>query len=267
METLKQLLDRLWQDYSGMNKQAEVIHRALEKRGETIVNDHVAFRTFDLPKVSIDRMAEPFLRLGYKPHPELYRFPEKKLIARHYEHPDASQPKVFISALQADQCSPFVQKMVHELVEQVPSCAAGTEDFLMMGTPWKPVSWKTYHDLLKESEYAAWMAAFGFRVNHFTVFYNALKTFKSFQELNQFVKSIGFPLNDAGGETKGSPEVYLEQSSTLAYPVKTAFADRKETIPACYYEFARRYPLPNGKLFQGFLPESANKIFESTDYR
>ena len=74
-------------------------------------------------------------------------------------------------------------------------------------------------------------------------------------------------MNAVGVEIKGTQDVYLEQSSTLAYPVKVSFADRDETIPGCYYEFARRYPMPDGKLFQGFLPDSADKIFESTDYR
>ena len=32
-----------------------------------------------------------------------------------------------------------------------------------------------------------------------------------------------------------------------------------------YYELAKRYPLPSGELFQGFVPASADKIFESTD--
>ncbi len=30
-------------------------------------------------------------------------------------------------------------------------------------------------------------------------------------------------------------------------------------------EFAHRYPLPNGNLFQGFVAKSADKIFESTN--
>jgi hypothetical protein len=39
-------------------------------------------------------------------------------------------------------------------------------------------------------------------------------------------------------------------------------------IPGCYYEFAKRYPLPQGEgLFQGFVPASADKIFESTSKR
>ncbi len=268
MENLEQLLGKLWKDYSSMNKQAGAIHTALEKRGEKVVNDHIAFRTFNIPSVGINAMASFFTALGYKEASgKGYDFKEKKLFAKHYEHPQAGLPKVFISELKVEDCSPLVQKVVRELAAQVPAGVTKSSDFLISGTPWKKISWQTYQDLLKESEYAAWMAAFGFRVNHFTVFFNSLKTFKDFAELNAFIKSLGFQLNSSGGEIKGSPGVFLEQSSTLAHPVEVQFSDKKETIPACYYEFARRYPMPDGKLFQAFLPDSADKIFESTDYR
>lgn len=268
MSELKLLLQKLWIDYSTMNKQAGVIHQAMEKRGEKVLNDHIAFRTFNLPKVKIDVLASFFTRHGYKEASgKGYAFKEKKLFAKHYEHPDTSLPKVFISELLVEEFSPSLQKIIKELIAQVPDTLTKTEDFLISGIAWKPVSWQTYQDLLKESEYAAWMAAFGFRVNHFTVSFNGLKTFKDLEELNTFVKATGFPLNSVGGEVKGTPAVYLEQSSTLAHPVEVTFSDRKATIPACYYEFARRYKMSDGKLFQAFLPESADKIFESTNYR
>ena len=268
MNPLESLFAKLWKDYSTMNKQAGVICQALENRGEKIVNDHVAFRTFNLSKVNIGVIAQPFLELGYREASgEGYLFKAKKLFAQHFEHPDPTQPKVFISELKIEECSPVCQKVIRDLIDQVPLNKVKGSDFLISGVPWKRVSWKMYEDLLKESEYAAWMAAFGFRVNHFTVFYNTLKTFKSLVDLNTFIKSLGFALNAIGGEIKGSPEVYLEQSSTLAHPVEVEFQDGKHIIPACYYEFARRFNQPSGKLFQGFLPESADKIFESTHYR
>jgi hypothetical protein len=58
--------------------------------------------------------------------------------------------------------------------------------------------------------------------------------------------------------------VFLEQSSTLANNIEVKFDDGVLTIPACYYEFARRYPLKTGELYQGFVAASADKIFEST---
>ena len=43
------------------------------------------------------------------------------------------------------------------------------------------------------------------------------------------------------------------------------FADGAEgQVPTCYYEFAKRYRDRNGVLFQGFVPTSADRLFEST---
>ena len=84
-------------------------------------------------------------------------------------------------------------------------------------------------------------------------------------EVNQFLKDNGFQLNGAGGEVKGTPGELLEQSSTIAYNKEIDFADGKQVIPACYYEFAMRYPRSDGSLFRGFIAGSADKIFESTD--
>jgi hypothetical protein len=43
------------------------------------------------------------------------------------------------------------------------------------------------------------------------------------------------------------------------------FTDGKFQVPACYYEFAKRYAGADGKLYQGFIEKSADKIFESTN--
>jgi len=66
---------------------------------------------------------------------------------------------------------------------------------------------------------------------------------------------------------KGTPEKLLEQSSTLADRVEVMFQEGKFTVPSCYYEFAKRYEGADGKLFSGFVAGSADKIFESTDFR
>ena len=77
----------------------------------------------------------------------------------------------------------------------------------------------------------------------------------------------GINLNAAGGEIKGNQAEFLEQSSTLANKIKVGFVEGEFEIPSCYYEFAKRYKMPNGELFQGFVATSANKIFESTDVK
>jgi hypothetical protein len=48
--------------------------------------------------------------------------------------------------------------------------------------------------------------------------------------------------------------------------VRFLFTEGEFDIPGCYYEFARRYPDADGKLYSGFIAKSADKIFESTNF-
>lgn len=79
------------------------------------------------------------------------------------------------------------------------------------------------------------------------------------------MKQGDFILNSAGGEVKGSAEVLLEQSATMADRIEVNFKDVQKSIPSCFYEFALRYPKADGELYSGFVAASADKIFESTN--
>lgn len=260
---LKTLLEEMWRDYSTLNPAAKSIHDLLVRQGETVLNDHVAYRTYRHPKLGLERLEKLLLPLGYRSGGE-YHFKEKKLYARHYEHADATLPKIFVSELLLEHFSPELQRTVAGLIEQVPADFADNPRCLVAGRPWTS-SYAAYELLAKESEYAAWMSAFGFRPNHFTVNVNALKKFPTLEALNSFLQENGHRLNAAGGLIKGSPEARLEQSSTMAETVAVAFSDGTHKVPACYYEFARRYAGADGKLYQGFIEKSADKIFESTN--
>ncbi|MFE8070630.1 DUF1338 domain-containing protein [Marinobacteraceae bacterium S3BR75-40.1] len=258
------LFDHLWQAYLKVTPSAEKIHAILKgDEGGRIVNDHIALRTFNLDKVNLEKLAAHFRHVGYEEGGE-YHFEAKKLYAKHFEHPDPSAPKVFISELLVDQCSRQLQEQVRWMVAQVDPQAVTANNFLYSGAPWQ-VNYATYQQLLEESEYAAWMAAWGYRANHFTVSVNELGHLDSIEAVNQKLKEHGFKLNSSGGEIKGSPQDLLEQSSTLADRVPVQFADQTVTIPSCFYEFALRYPQADGKLYSGFVAASADKIFESTD--
>ena len=262
MTAIDDLLARLWDDYAALNPRVRAIRQLLEQQGETVVNDHIALRSFDDPRVGIDRLAAAFTAHGYEPR-DAYTFTEKKLTARHYQHPRGDLPKVFISQLDLAQCSAGLRRMITRLIDHMPADLPGRPDFPVAGRPW-PIDFQTYEVLAGESEYAAWVAAFGFRANHFTVFVNALKKYGTLEAINDLIKQSGYELNASGGEIKGSPDLLLEQSSTLADQVAVEFDDGPHVVPACYYEFARRYPQPDGRLFQGFVAKSADKIFEST---
>jgi len=264
VKDLNELIQALWEDYASINKQADGIYTLLQKKGETIFNDHIAFRTFNLPKVGIDALSKVFLDFGYEAK-GVHEFKQKKLLAKHFEHEDKKCPLIFISELKTEEFSSDLQNTVKQLVKQIDEQKTRELDFPVSGRLWEPTTYETYLKLKKESEYAAWLSVFGFRANHFTLLFNNLTTFKDLQEFNQFIKDNGYKLNISGGEIKGTPKDLLEQSSTLAYSVEIEFSDKKEIVPACYYEFARRYPMSDGKLFMGFIAQSEDKIFESTD--
>ncbi|MCL1125735.1 DUF1338 domain-containing protein [Shewanella surugensis] len=256
------LFDALWQDYIKMTPSAAKVH-ALLSQGESIINDHIALRTFNIAKVNLDVLAAHFESLGYVACGD-YNFAAKKLIAKHFEHPDSTQPKVFISELLVEEFSPELQQIVTGFIDAMDASVVTADNFLYSGRHWVLDS-KTYAALLAESEYAAWVAAFGYRANHFTVSINHLPDYDNILEVNQALKQAGFVLNAVGGEVKGSPEVLLEQSSTMADKINMDFSDTKVEIPSCFYEFALRYNMPNGEVYTGFVAASADKIFESTN--
>lgn len=259
------LLAALWRDYTAITPQAARIHALFEARGESIVNDHVALRTYGRASIGLEAMARPFVERGWVARDD-YRFADKHLRARYYQHPDAGLPKVFISELLLDELSGAAQATIERLLGEVPAGFGARDDLPYAGRPWS-IDRATYQALLDESEYAAWVAAFGFRVNHFTVDVNRLVGFADLPAVTDFLVGHGFELNRAGGLVKGTPAEHLEQSSTIADAIEVGFSDGKFRVPSCYYEFARRYPLPSGALFQGFVPQSADKLFESTDVK
>lgn len=255
----------LWQDYIEQNPHARKIYDILVKEGEVVQNDHIAFRTFDDPRIHVDVLAQPFLNVGYHESGE-YIFEEKKLFAKHYEHrSDPEAPRIFISQLETAKFSEYLQNVVKQVVDRLPEDLLHSDDLIYSGNSWGIPEYKVYLRLKEESEYAAWLYVYGFRANHFTVSVNALKKYNTLEKLNEFLKHSGFKMNESGGEIKGSPEQLLEQSSVRAGKIPVMFKEGVHEIPACYYEFARRYPDKNGKLYNGFIAKSADKIFESTD--
>lgn len=260
--------DHLWADFVRIAPAAATIHRRLEEAGEVVLNDHVAFRTYDRGPIVLDALEPHLLALGYARYAP-YRFEEKKLRAFGYVHEtDARAPKVFVSELQTDALSASLRATVEGLCAQVPRDLVRGPEVFWAGRPWAPVTHATWEALLEESEYAAWLAAFGLRANHFTVFVNALsERLRSIPAILAFVEAAGFRINASGGRVKGTPADLLEQGSTMADVVPVPFADGVFEIPSCYYEFALRHPGADGRLFQGFVAASADRIFESTDVR
>lgn len=267
MRNFNKIFDKLWQIYTSQNPYVKKVADEFFDLGEHVVNDHIAFRTFEDERVNIDVIAKPFIEAGYVLKNE-YLFDEKKLFAKHYEHQtDELAPRVFISELQTQRFSAFMQKTIKDLLDSVDQKKFKSDQLIYSGRLWGQPSYETYEILRLESEYAAWLYVNGFVANHFTVSVNHLKKLTTLEQVNDFLKKKGFVLNDSGGEIKGNPSELLEQSSIRAELMPFEFSDGIYEIPGCYYEFARRYNDVNGNLYSGFIAKSADKIFESTDFK
>ena len=263
---LDYILERLWSDYSSRNPSVAKIFNLFSNEGETVANDHIAFRTVDYGPVCIDVLARQFVNNGYVPKGE-YEFKDKHLFARHFELPgDINAPRVFISQLMLEECSPFIKNLFSDLFEKADQNSFESEELIFSGSIFNPPSFEIYNKLRDESEYAAWFYVFGFRANHFTVSINSLTRYNDIFKVNELLKQKGFILNSSGGEVKGTPEELLQQSSTMADIVKINFLEGEFEVPSCYYEFAQRFPDQSGNLYSGFIAKSADKIFESTNF-
>jgi hypothetical protein len=263
---LDTIFTRLWHTYISQNPSAGKIHDLFISEGEKVINDHIAFRTLELPEIDIDVLALPFICNGYVPKGE-YFFREKHLYAKHYESSrDKNAPRIFISRLILSECSDYLQKTLKEAIGKINPVKLHSTELVFAGSLFDSLSYNTYNKLREESEYAAWFYVFGFRANHFTVSINSLKKHNSIIKVNELLKKNGFVLNASGGEIKGTPADMLQQSSTIADTVMVDFLEGSFEIPCCYYEFAQRYPDTNGRLYNGFVAKSADKIFESTNF-
>ncbi|ADZ92758.1 DUF1338 domain-containing protein [Marinomonas mediterranea] len=258
--------DSLWSKYTQITPQAQRIQSLFQDQGETVLNDHVAFRTFNNSPIELEKLEPQLSALGYKAY-GAFRFENKHLKARCYKHEsDTLAPKIFLSELITEELPAVCQEIITKLTEQIALNAVQSPDIFWAGTLWDKISEEDYLTLAEHSEYAAWLSTMGLQANHFTVSINHLKKFPTIEEVNSLLQNEGYTLNSVGGIVKGSPQLYLEQSSTMADKVEVTFAnDIKRTIPSCFYEFAKRHKQPDGVLFDSFIEGNADKIFDSTN--
>lgn len=255
---------QLWQQYLQITPQAGIIHQLFKSKYAVVLNDHVAFRTFDQSPYSIDELEPILLALGYH-FDQCYTFKEKKLNARSYLHDNKNQPRFFISELCCGQVSEYIQNIIKNSLDNV-STKFSDEKIFSGGLLWPAIDYDSYLNICSESEYAAWLLVWGFRVNHFTININSLRGNPGIHKVAGFLRDEGFELNSQGGIIKGEVKDCLQQISTMAEKVSVAFRGGDcHRVPGCYYEFAMRYPDDQGRMFEGFVAANADKIFESTN--
>lgn len=266
----------------------KVIQSMLEKgiisKEEDLKNDHIAFRTLGVPNLGIDSLEKIFMNYGYEKR-DYYFFPEKKLNAFWYSHPDNKYPRIFISELRVPDLSLQTQKIINKYTDGIKSDPVDNLDLnnieevssFFTRSLWELPTLADYESLQEESEYAAWVIYNRYYLNHFTISIHDLpEPFNKLEYFNEFLKSIGIKLNNSGGEIKVSRDSLLKQSSSVAGKVIANFKGGKSIkIPGSYIEFAERLVLPQfahlskseietSHRRDGFETGNADKIFEST---
>lgn len=259
-----ELLDVLWRGYVASTPQAERIRQLLTQRGEILCNDHVALRTFGVPGLGVAALARPFEALGWRAR-ERHRVRDRHLRASYWQHDDAALPRVVVSELVVEELSPDAQAVVGALVRDVP---ADVDEGGVPSRAWprRRITQAEHRALHAESEYAAWVAAFGPSVHHFTVDLDSLSTFPDLEALAAFLVEHGFRLDDTGGAgaaIRGSRAACLQRLSTRPDTVTVELADARLRLPSGHYEFARRYRLPSGELFRGFAPSDRHEAADA----
>lgn len=253
--TAGDLLEALWRDHVALAPHAARIHQLLTEHGEILVHDHVALLTFGL---AADALARPFVAAGWRPEAR-HHFAADRVHAQCWRHADPGVPALLVGELAVDELSPAAQDVIGRLVGQLPGELGARGDVAWSGRPWQ-VSHADYHALAAESALAAWIAAFGFRVHHFTVDVDSLSTFPDLDALAAFLAEHGFRIDERAGKIQGSRAEWLEQIATRHELARVAFADTTARIPGCRYQLARRYALPTGERFSGFLPSLGTSL-------
>ncbi|HEC43541.1 MAG TPA: DUF1338 domain-containing protein [Bacteroides sp.] len=179
------------------------MHALFSDQGEKVVNDHIAFRTFNHERMNIEVLVRPFIERGYMAAGH-YQFKNKHLHAMHFELPGrANAPRVFISELLLNNFSPWLQEQIHQSIDKVNTDIWKSDELIFSGNVFGVPSYNIYEKLRIESEYAAWLYIHGFRANHFTVSVNSLNGFRGIEDVNKFLKDNGYLMNSKGNLFSG----------------------------------------------------------------
>lgn len=289
------LLDRLWSIYCRRVDYARQYAELVEARGGLVVNDHIAFRTFNThtgaQPAGIKAIERVFLSLGYRAAGE-YVFPDTHLFARHYQHADPLAPKVFISQLEVDQLSAeaaeLIQRAVANAYDHLDSDALALADEEISDAdasalvdrivpffttlPWPLPRASLVRQINKVSQYAAWTLLHGNNVNHFTAYINEqhVPEWPDIETTIAALKQAGVPMK---ADIEGDRGSKLRQTATQAVDVDCPVLDddgKLDTIrwSYAYYELAERGEVVDeaGRpvRFQGFLGPQASQLFEMT---
>jgi hypothetical protein len=239
------LLGLLWERYAAEVPYARTF---VQLSGGSFRNDHVALRTLARPGGGIATFERVFERLGWH-RAGGYSFPDTHLEAIYMAHPNGL-PRVFISELRAHRLSAHAQQLLSTLPEDPPPPESAEALADWFSAP-PPPQESALLELEKESQYGAWLLAFGRKVNHFTGSVDDVEVWQ------RKMRDAGVPMK---ADIEGAPGTALRQTATQAAPLPVVLAGGgTRSWPYAYFEIAQRAPH-----FDGFLGPQARALFDMT---
>lgn len=288
------LFDELWHQYRQRVSYVGDYERVIKQAGATFVNDHIAFRTFGMPRPlsGIFTLSRVFEALGYRAAGS-YHFEDKHLSAIHFQHANPKFPKLFISELKTWELSTATQSAIRRATQ---SHAAAPNDELLAALaspslsettsaeilplvlswfhnlPWHAPEQEDVQALNKESQYASWVLVHGYNVNHFTSLINShgVPALDDIEKTIAALQNAGVPMK---AEIEGERGSKLRQTATEAVLIDVDVLRHGQPAKMpwtyAYFELAQRDVVPDpttGKLvrFEGFLGPQATNLFEMT---
>jgi hypothetical protein len=239
------LLGLLWDRYAAEVPYARTF---VQLSGGSFRNDHVALRTLARPGGGIATFERVFERLGWK-RAGSYSFPDTHLEAIYMAHPNGL-PRIFISELRSDRLSARAQELLSALPEDPPPPEAVETLAAWFSAP-PPPRESALLELEKESQYGAWLLAFGRKVNHFTGSVDDVEVWQ------RKMREAGVPMK---ADIEGASGTALRQTATHAARLPVGLAGGgTRPWPYAYFEIAQRAPH-----FDGFLGPQARALFDMT---
>ena len=299
-EITEALLNRLWAGYLKRVSYAREYQQLINKKGGKVVNDHLAFRTFNThtgeQPEGIRAIKHIITCLGYFPVNK-YEFKKKKLKAVHFEHPHTLLPKIFVSQLEVEQLPVWAQQVIKNVVKDTPYLLSDHSIELLatlkekgeltrlagealiqdleqfFRRPWNVPQKSDVLNINDVSQYAAWVLLHGNSVNHFAAFinYQHVSEWPDLESTSRAMAAAGIPMKELIEGEKGGK---LQQTATLSVKedvdVMGDDGVEKMSWTYAYYELAERgLEMVNGeeKLFSGFLESQARHLFDMTKTR
>jgi hypothetical protein len=298
-DLLIQVLDKLLYDYLIRVPDAAKVVELLLSRGDSIQNDHIAFRS-----IQLNSILKIFLHLGYEVRMDAisgkpFNFPSKTLTAVWLKHPNLSVPRIFVSQYRLEEGSDELQNTVRKYLEHwqdsIDSVDLNNADSIykyLHTAQWQTPTFDDYCKIQNESEYLSWVLYNKYYLNHFTVTVHALNSFDFVHEVISTLKSYQIiykesPSNDVISDAILKMKcLYKKQFSQFnkwlldndfkLNPVNNHFINispdecllqsstKSQTIKAAF-EDGTEYTIPGSYVefaYRGLVPESIEELIK-----